>query len=110
MPRPSSLDLRRRALAACDAGERPSAVAQRFCVARATVYTWLQQRRDEGRCAPERMGGGPAPVIRDRVADALVRLVEADNGPTLAEYADGLAAETAGCGRRRRCSAGHPSA
>ncbi len=93
MPRPYSLDLRGRALAACDAGERPGAVAQRFCVARATVDAWLQQRRDEGRCGPKRMGGGPKPVIRDGVADALARLVGERNDLTLAEYADRLAAE-----------------
>ena len=51
MPGPYSVDLRGRALAACDGGERPSAVAERFQVARATVYPWLKQRRD---AAPRR--------------------------------------------------------
>jgi transposase len=94
MPRPYSGDLRARALAACDAGERPGAVAKRFCVARATVYLWLKQRRDEGRTEAKRLGGGPQPVIRDGVADALARLVAAANDRTLAEYADRLEAAT----------------
>lgn len=93
MPRAYSVDLRSRALAACDAGERPRAVAARFQVARATVYAWRKQRRDEGRCEAKRAGGGPEPVIRDGVEAALVRLVEADNDLTLAEYADRLEAE-----------------
>jgi transposase len=93
MPRPYSQDLRTRALAAVDAGERPGAVAERFCVARATAYLWLKQRREEGRTAPKPARGGPAPVIRGAVADALGRLVEADDGLTLAEYARALEAE-----------------
>ncbi len=93
MPRPYSQDLRTRALAAVDAGERPSAVAERFCVARATVYLWLKQRRDEGRTAPKPARGGPAPVIRGAAADALGRLVRADDDLTLAEYAQALEAE-----------------
>ena len=94
MPRPYSTDLRSRALAACDAGERPSAAARRFQVARATVYLWLKQRRDEGRTAAKRPGGGSRPMIRDRVAEALGRLAADRNDLTLSEYADALEAET----------------
>ena len=94
MPRPYSMDLRSRALAACDAGERPSAVARRFQVARATVYLWLQQRRDEGRTEAKRPGGGSRPVIRDGVAATLGRLAADRNDLTLAEYADALEAAT----------------
>jgi transposase len=95
MPRPYSGDLRARALAACDAGERPGAAAERFGVARATVDLWLQQRRDGGRTEAKRLGGGgPQRVIRDGVAAALARLVEAANDRTLAGYADRLEAAT----------------
>jgi transposase len=94
MPRAYSGDLRGRVLAACDAGERPNAAAARFRVARASVYGWLKQRRDEGRSTPKRMGGGPEPVIRGEVEAALGRLLAADNDLTLAEYADRLADET----------------
>ena len=100
MPRPYSVDLRGRVLAACDGGERPSAVAERFCVARATVYLWLKQRRDQGRTEAKRLGGGPKPTIRDEAEAALVRLVEDRGDRTLAEYAAGLAAAPAPGGVR----------
>ena len=58
------------------------------------MYLWLQQRRDEGRTAPKPAPrGGPAPVIRGAVADALGRLVDADDALTLAECARALEAE-----------------
>jgi transposase len=94
MPRPYSDDLRSRALQACDAGERPSRVAQRFRIGRASVYLWLKQRREQGRWCAKRMGGGTRPVIRDAVEATLRRLVESDNHLTLAQYRDKLAAET----------------
>ena len=58
--RPYSSDLRRRVLAACEEGERPSAVARRFQVARASVYLWLQHWRAEGRCQAKRCHWLPA--------------------------------------------------
>jgi transposase len=94
MPRPYSSDLRSRVIAACEEGERPSAVARRFRVARASVYLWLQQWREEGRCQAKRHCGGPKPVIHDETEAALIRLVQADNDLTLAEYRDRLAEET----------------
>lgn len=94
MPRPYSDDLRRRALQACDEGEQPGRVAQRFRIGRASVYSWLKQRREEGRCRPKTMGGGPQPVIRETLEAALKRLVESDNDRTLAQYRDKLADET----------------
>src|SRR5512143_3151313 len=94
MPRPYSDDLRSRALQACDEGERPSGVAKQFRIGRASVYVWLKRRREEGRCRPKKMGGGPQPVIRDTLEAALRRLVESDNDRTLAQYRDRLADET----------------
>src|SRR5512146_3507581 len=94
MPRPYSDDPRRRALQACDEGERPGRVAKRFRIGRASVYVWLERRREEGRCRPKTMGGGPQPVIRDALEAALKRLVESDNDRTLAQYRDKLADET----------------
>src|SRR5512147_1457526 len=97
MLRPYSKDLRSRALQACDEGERPSSVAKRFRVGRASVYLWLEQRREEGRDRPKTMGGGPQPMIRDTVEATLKRLVESDNDWTLAQYRDTLADETGTC-------------
>ena len=97
MPKPYSDDLRSRVLEACDEGERPSCVAQRFRIGRSSVYLWLKQRRGEGRDRPKKMGGGPLPVIRDAVEAALKRLVESDNHLTLAQYRDKLADKTGVC-------------
>jgi transposase len=94
MPKPYSNDLRSRALEACDEGERPGVVAQRFRIGRASVYLWLKQRREEGRDRPKKMGGGPLPLIRDAVEAVLNRLVVSDNHLTLAQYRDKLADET----------------
>src|SRR5512143_3886153 len=94
MPGPYSNDLRSRVLQACDEGERPSSVAKRFRVGRASVYLWLKQRREEGGDCPKKMGGGPQPVIRDAAEATLKRLVESDNHLTLAQYRDKLANET----------------
>lgn len=94
MPGPYSNDLRSRVLQACDEGERPSSVAKRFRVGRASVYLWLKQRREEGGDCPKKMGGGPQPVIRDAAEATLKRLVESDNHLTLAQYRDKLADET----------------
>jgi transposase len=94
MPGPYSKDLRRRAVAAVERGERPRAVARRFEVGRPTVYRWAAAARREGRLEAKPMRGGPKPVIRDGVEAALVALVAGGNGRTLAEYAEALAAAT----------------
>ncbi len=94
MARPYSMDLRSRALAACDEGERPSAVARRFKVARDRVPVARAAPRRGAHRGRAARRGGPKPVIRDGVAEALVRLVEGRNDLTPAEYADGLEAET----------------
>src|SRR5687768_11634600 len=93
-PRPYSGDLRSRVFAACNDGDRPSRVAERFRVSRASVYLWFKQRRDEGRCTPKRMGGTRKPLIRNAVELALKHLVDSDNHLTLTEYRDRLARET----------------
>lgn len=94
MPKPYSHDLRSRALEACDEGERPGVVAERFRIGRSSVYLWLKQRREEGRDRPKKMGGGPLPLIHDAVEAVLSRLVASDNHLTLAQYRDKLADET----------------
>jgi transposase len=94
MPRAYSTDLRKRVLAAVEAGEGPDAVAARFMVGRATVYRWMTAARGEGRRAPKRANSGPKPVIRDSVEAALVRMVSESNHLTLSECRDRLAEET----------------
>ncbi len=61
MPRPYSVDLRERALLACEAGGSSCVeVAGRFRIGRSTLHLWRKQAREEGRRAPRRMGRGPA--------------------------------------------------
>lgn len=94
MPKPYSDDLRSRVLAVMEAGERPSAAAQRFAVGRATTYRWRREQRQEGRTTARRPSSGKKPVIRDAVAETLRRLVEENNDRTLAEYGVQLAERT----------------
>ena len=94
MPGAYSTDLRKRVLAAVEAGESPDAVAARFMVARATVYRWIMAARDEGRRMPRPASGGPEPVIQGSVKAALVHMVTASNHLTLTECRDRLAEET----------------
>jgi transposase-like protein len=87
MPRPYSVDLRERALLACEADEGDfTAVARRFRVGVSTLRLWRRQAREEGRRAPLRMGRGPAPL--GGKLEALNQLVTERNDATLAEYAD----------------------
>jgi transposase len=94
MPRPYSGDLRDRVLQACDAGETPARVAVRFQVARASVYLWLRQRREEGRTGAKPMGGGRRSRIGDEARAVLARLLASEGRLTLKEYRERLAAET----------------
>ena len=89
-----STDLRERALVAVEAGETPSAVAERFMIGRASVYRWIAAVRDEGRRVPKPMIGGPKPAIRDEVETALRRLLEENNHLTLVECRNRLAEAT----------------
>ena len=97
MPRPYSVDLRERALLACEgAGGCCTKTARQFRIGVSTLRLWRQQARDEGRRVPLPMGRGPAP-LGGRL-DVLSTLVAERRDATLAEYADLLAART---GERR---------
>ena len=94
MPGAYSTDLRERVLVAVEAGESPDMVAEEFMVGRSSVYRWIAAARDEGRRVPKPMGGGPQPIIRDKIEVTLRRLLEANNHLTLVECRDQLATET----------------
>jgi transposase len=57
MGKPLSMDLRRRALAAVDAGMSRRAAAGRFGVSVSSVIRWAAQRRATGSFAPKPQGG-----------------------------------------------------
>ena len=94
MPGSYSTDLRERVLLAVEAGEPADVVAERFLVGGSSVYRWVVAARDEGRCAPTRIGGGPKPIIRDESETVLCRLLDETNHLTLEQCRDRLAEET----------------
>ena len=96
MPRPYSIDLRERALLACEAGKCCAEISRQFRIGISTLHLWRKQARDEGRRAPRPMGRGPAP-LGGRL-EALNALVAERRDATLAEYADLLVERT---GERR---------
>jgi transposase len=59
MPKPYSVDLRERAVAAYDAGRLQTAVAQLFKISLATLKRWLAQRRAGQSLAPKTCRPGP---------------------------------------------------
>jgi transposase len=97
MPRPYSIDLRERALAAYEAGEGSQAmVARRYRVGERTLSGRLRVARGEGRRSPKPRARGPAPL--GGAGAVLAELVTEQNDATLAEYAERLA-ERAGVRR-----------
>jgi transposase len=89
-PKPYSLDLRERVIAACEAGDRTRAeVAQQFQLSESTLYDWLQRhRKGQPIAALPHVGG---------MVSALHELVEARNDARFEEYAHAYEACT---GRR----------
>jgi transposase len=98
MPRPSSADLRERALAACERRDGSRAeIARRFSVGVPTLSDWLKQAREEGRRAAKPAAGG-GPLLGGDEGCATLKGVLTERGDaTLAEVADELAVRT---GRR----------
>ena len=112
-------DLRGRVLAACDAGAKTKAVAERFAVSASWVRRVKQVRRESGRTAPVDQAHGPsagwaahAEAIRDavrQVPDATLdeyraRLALPLSRATLARAitALGLSRKKSRCGRPSR--------
>jgi transposase len=85
---PYSMDLRKRVLAACDAGQGTTAVSATFAVSPAWVRRLKQHRRErDGDIAP-RTGGGSRGRKIDR--DRLAALVREQPDATLVELRDRL--------------------
>jgi transposase len=82
-----TLDLRRRVLEDCDAGQATSRVAKKYRVSPAWVRRLKQRRRETGETAPRR-AGGRRPRIIDRAR--LTELVRQQPDATLAELRERL--------------------
>ena len=66
MPAPYSLDLRQKAIAAVERGEKKSHVSKLFHISRNTLDLWLKQRAQTGSVAPKTpVKKGPDPKIKD---------------------------------------------
>ena len=76
MPRPYSMDLRERLVAAVEAGESRRSAARRYGVSPSAAVKWLARSRAVGSPAPKRMGGYRRPVLDGERAWLLARLAE----------------------------------
>lgn len=79
MSTPLSADLRRRILAALDAGEGSQRqIAQRFRVGRATVERLVRRVRETGSIDPKPHGGGQRPRLVETDREQILAWLEAD--------------------------------
>ena len=65
MPAAYSLDLRLKALAAVDRGEKKSHISRTFSISRNTLDLWLKRREQTGSPAAKVYRHGPTPKIND---------------------------------------------
>ena len=96
MGRPLDIDLRRRAVAAVQAGLSTGQAAKRFSVSKAAVGAWVRLKRATGDVLPKPQGSGFGSVL-DPHEDFILALIEADKDITLVEIGDQLADK---CGLR----------
>lgn len=94
MGQPLSMDLRRRLLAAVDAGMSCRSAAARFGVAPSTAIRWQAQRRATGSYAPRPQGGDTRSRRVEEHGETILALWEARKDITL----DELRVELAGLG------------
>jgi transposase len=87
MAQPLSQDLRRRLLAAVEAGATRRAVAERFGVVASSVTKLVKRVKHTGSLAPAKQGGDRRSARIEAHAAEIVALVEATPDITLAEIA-----------------------
>jgi len=85
-----SMDIRKRVLAACDAGRGTTQVAKLFDVSPAWVRRLKQRRREFGTIAPLPRRSGPISKLNGARRERLYKLVEAQPDATLAELRERL--------------------
>lgn len=90
-----SLDLRERAVAACDEGEETrEEVAERFGVSTSFIRKLLRRRRETGSIAARPRSGGVPAALKAGDLRQVRRLVEHQPDATLEELCDRLAKRT----------------
>jgi transposase len=86
MPKPLSIDLRRRIVAAYEEATTTfHEIAARFSVGEATVNRYVNRFRREGTFEPKPHGGGTAPLLGEREHAQIAALVAEKSDRTIAE-------------------------
>lgn len=83
-----SMDVRERVIAACEAGEPTSDVAESFGVSPAWVRRLKQRLRTEGTLVPKPSGGDRRSKLRGKTLDRVRKMVEAKPDLTLEQLRD----------------------
>lgn len=90
MPKPYSMDLRRRAMARLETGETTYEVAEALSVAVSSVIKWAARARQYGSPAPAKMGGYRQRVISGAYREMVLEAVAKKSHVTLRELASML--------------------
>lgn len=95
MPRPYSVDLRERAVAAYRRGGRTmEEVAAEFSVSAKTLSHWLKLEDETGRLEPRPRGGGNFSALQGEVLETLKGQVRIQPDATVQEHLEALVART----------------
>lgn len=92
MGRPLDIDLRRRVVAAIEAGMSTGAAARRFAVSKAAAGAWARLKRATGDVQPKPQGSGTGSILDPHEA-FILGLIEARRDITLAEMVERLEAD-----------------
>ena len=92
MPKPLSMDLRERLLAAVEAGQSRRATGRQFAVSESCVIRLMKHYAREGTIAPGKMGGHMRPALEPHYG-RIRELVAATPDITIEELRGQLAAE-----------------
>jgi transposase len=87
MPKPLSMDLRERLIAAVEGGMSRRSAAKLFSVAPSTAIKWVDQKRRTGSVRPQARGGDHRSHRLEAHTDEIVTLAK-DTDLTLAELVD----------------------
>jgi transposase len=91
MPKPLSMDLRKRVVAAYEASQATlEEVARRYSIGVATLVRLMALKRNKGTLEPKPHGGGQKPRLAESDVDVLKELVNERPDWTRAEYAKAL--------------------